>query len=72
MKSKIIENKPTTKAFPKLMKSSYNNTIVLFISEKTGMAVYAVEGTGNSLGEISKHWCPENFVDFQGDVLLSN
>ena len=70
IKSKIRgigSNKPNP--FPKLMVSNKGN-IVLFCEPKKGTVVYAQYKTVT--GEWSDTWAMSEFIDYEGEVRLSN
>lgn len=66
----IIEN-TTEKPFPKLMKSTITEIIVLFISKDKG-TVLDVKKTGHSMGGFHEGFDISHFEDFNGKVTLSN
>jgi hypothetical protein len=69
MKS-VIVHAPKKPEYPCLMKSTFNETVVLFIKVSTGTCVHA--GGRDTLGEYSEIWKMENFEPLNGTITLSN
>lgn len=57
------------KDYPKLMKHREADYVVLFIVEDGGTVVYT-DGEHHSIGDYSEDWLMEEFIDFNGSVIL--
>lgn len=76
MKATAQDTKAST-VYPKLRRciAGCDNDvgiIVLFKTETEGTVVVPVGTTSSSLGYYGTTWKPENFVDFDGHVILEN
>jgi hypothetical protein len=72
VKTKLGANK-TQKPFPKLMISSLGHTkddVVFFQREGCGQKVYG--SYGHPIGFYCEYWGMHTFVDFDGEIILSN
>ena len=69
MKSEI--KKSNNKPFPKLMKHCSNKLIVLFRDDGIGFVVNDSDKK-HPIGYYSNLWVTSNFIDFDGQIILSN
>lgn len=65
---KEVKNIP----FPKLMKSTINEAIVLFYKDGEGIVVSNSNDGEYRLGYLSSTWIMQNFRDFNGSITLQN
>lgn len=73
MKTIIKNHNTIEKPFPKLRSSISNpDKIVLFIDAVEGTVVSTNRNSNLPIGYHSKHWSSKDFVDFQGELTLSN
>ena len=70
MKSRIEIEQVPVKPFPKLMKCTTDNTVIFFSDHGVGIVVYAENQ--DCIGEDSDEWIMDGFVDFDGQIVLSN
>lgn len=73
MKSVIKSNQEIKKekSFPKLMQSKESGNVILFTEKEKGILVFEGD-TYYGLGHFSKSWNMDNFIDFEGNIILSN
>lgn len=71
MKSQVISEPSSPLTFPRLMKSRFNNLIVLFNSRNSGMVVHPASQV-NKMGSFYSSWGISTFEDYRGSVILSN
>lgn len=73
MKAVIQDNADRVPPFPKLMKHSHHELVVLMTETGVGTVVYrTVDSEAPRLGKHSCSWVMENFENFGGQVLLEN
>ncbi len=70
---KSVKNDKETKepTYPKLMKATNTEEVVLFTEESNGIVV-CMGVTGQGLGYASRAWNMSVFEDYTGEVILSN
>ncbi len=74
MKSKVVATEPEFHPYPKLMvgvDKRIDGMVVLFQKERIGTVIHASK-TEYALGFITHLWNMDGFVDFDGNVCLSN
>lgn len=76
MQSKIVEEEKKELPFPKLMKSTVKELVILATGNTeeyiVGTAVYSNGHHAVTLGYRSSTWMSEIFEDFDGTIELSN
>lgn len=70
MKSRVTLRSSLPKPFPKLMKSTIDEQIVLFSTPRSGVVVSTKDI--NFVGRHYNMWVMDHFEDFDGEVTLSN
>lgn len=63
--------KDTTK-YPCVKKSGMTDIIVLFFKAKGGVVLHCPEGSCYRVGRMYPDFIEENFIEFDGEVTLSN
>ena len=65
------DNTKTKKPYPKLMKDTLLDVVVLFLNEGEGIVLDAFESS-RFFGEHDVNWDMEDMVDYVGEITLCN
>lgn len=58
--------------FPKLMIRERDSAVVLFVSEKKGMAIREGIDSTPIIGSYREAWCMDDFINYNGSITLEN